>query len=326
MQGPKAQGQKFTARIMLTHDTPTLGIVGAGRVGRALGRGLREFGWDVGPVVTRGRSSARAAVRAIGQGQAHAGLTRQLLAADVLLLATPDDVIPKVAAQLAEMGLEEWRGKVVLQTSGSLSSCVLDPLRARGAETGSLHPMQTFSGRQLPTLEGCFFAMEGTPVALRVARRICRDLGGVPVRVRPGGRAAYHAAGSFVSSFYLALLEAGTRVLMAEGFTRRQAFRALEPLARQTLENAKRVGPRLAWTGPISRGDFGTVKRQARALGAFPPEYGSAFEALSLLAASMLSAKPRATLKRVERALSDASEERRGPKEECSVDELADSR
>jgi predicted short-subunit dehydrogenase-like oxidoreductase (DUF2520 family) len=291
---------------MVAHGNPTLGIVGAGRVGRALGRRLREIGWRVGPVVTRGESSARAAVRVIGQGQAHAGLTRQILAADVLLIATPDDAVSKVAVELAEMGCEEWRDKIVLHTSGALGSNVLEKLKLRGAETGSMHPLQTFSGREIPRLEGCFFVMEGSVAAVRMARRICRELGGVPVKVKAGGKAAYHAAGAFVAAFFLASFEAATRILMAEGFTRRQAVRALEPLARQTVENAKRLGPRAAWTGPISRGDFGTVELHVRALDEFPREFGAAYVALSRLVASLLSAEPRATLRSVERALAAA--------------------
>ena len=310
---------------MLAHGMPRLGIVGAGRVGRALGRRLRELGWRVGPVVTRKSSSARAAVRVIGDGQAHAGLTRQILAADVLLVATPDDVLSKVAAEMAEMGREEWRGKIVLHTSGAICSLVLEKLKQRGAEIGSLHPLQTFSGREIPRLEGSFFAMEGSPAAMRMARRICRELGGIPVKVKARGKAAYHAAGAFVAAFFLASIEAATRILMAEGFTRRQATRSLEPLARQSLDNAKRLGARAAWTGPISRGDFGTVERHVRALAGFPPEFGDAYKALSRLVASLLSARPRATLRSVEHALGAAANIKSESKGERPGEQFADS-
>jgi len=286
---------------------------------------LRELGWRIGPVVTRKKSSARAAVRIIGEGQAHAGLTRQILAADVLILATPDDVLSKVAAQMAEMGREEWRGKIVLHTSGALSSRVLEKLQRRDAEIGSLHPLQSFTGREIPRLEGAFFAMEGSLAAMRMARRICRELGGIPVKVKPRGKAAYHAAGAFVAAFFLASIEAATRILMAEGFTRRQATRALEPLAQQTLENAKRLGARAAWTGPISRGDFGTVKRHVCALAGFPPEFGDAYKALSRLVASLLSARPRATLRSVEHALDAGASKKSESKGERLGEQFADS-
>src|SRR5712691_2197516 len=92
--------------------TGTLSIVGAGRVGRALGKRLHELGWQIGAVVTRSASTERAAVRAIGDGRAHAGLTRQVLGADVVLIATPDAAIGRVAAHLARMGGKEWGGRV----------------------------------------------------------------------------------------------------------------------------------------------------------------------------------------------------------------------
>src|SRR5579859_5080662 len=97
----------------------TLSIIGAGRVGRSLGRRLRELGWKIGAVVTRSEPSARKAVRSIGAGRAHAFLTRQVLAAQVILIATPDRGIAGVAEELARIGAEELRGKIVLHTSGA---------------------------------------------------------------------------------------------------------------------------------------------------------------------------------------------------------------
>ena len=97
----------------------SLAIIGAGRVGRALGRRLRELGWKIGAVVTRGEASARRAVRFIGAGKACAGMTRQVLASRVILVATPDEEIAVVARELARIGEEELRGKVVLHASGA---------------------------------------------------------------------------------------------------------------------------------------------------------------------------------------------------------------
>lgn len=280
-----------------------MAIVGAGRVGRALGRRFHELGWEIGAVVTRSGATARAAVRAIGDGRAYAGLTRNVLAADVVLLATQDATIRDVAAKLARMGGEEWRGKVVLHTSGALDRAALAALERRGAATGSLHPLQTFSGRSVPELEGFVFAIEGTPAALRVARRICRQLGGVPVRVERKGKPGYHAAGALVAGHLLAVLEAATRMLASLGFTRRQAMRALLLLARQTLANFERLGPGASWTGPVARGDFATVARHVAALRRFPCEYRAAYKALARLSAAVLARRPRATLRQLEQVL-----------------------
>ena len=96
----------------------SLSIVGAGRVGRALGRRLRELGWKIGVVCASSESSARKAVRFIGAGRPQAGLTVQVLTSRVVLLTVPDDAIPAVASELARIGGDEWRGLIVLHTSG----------------------------------------------------------------------------------------------------------------------------------------------------------------------------------------------------------------
>ena len=280
--------------------TRTLAIVGAGRVGTALGKRLHRLGWRIGPVITRSDATARAAVRAIGAGRPCASLTRQVLEAALVLLATPDGVLPEVAGELARMGGEEWRGKIVLHTSGALGSPVLEPLAKLGAATGSLHPLQTFSGRSLPALEGIFFAVEGRPAALRAARQISRTLGGIPVQLAPASKPAYHAACAFAAGHALALAEAATRMLLSQGFTRKQAVRALLPLFRETLANFELLGPGAAWTGPLSRGDYRTVALHAAALRAFPAEYVRAYSALARLAARLLAQDPQETLRALE--------------------------
>jgi predicted short-subunit dehydrogenase-like oxidoreductase (DUF2520 family) len=228
-------------------------------------------------------------VRAIGAGHPADRLTRQVLASDIVLIATPDSAISDVAADLAHLGGNEWRGKAVLHTSGALDSSALGALADAGAAAGSIHPMQTFSGQSVPSLAGCVFGIDGSPAALKVARKMIRQIGGVAVRLSGPNKAAYHAAGTIACAHILVLLEAATRLLMAQGFTRRQAARALLPLTRQTLDNFERIGPHAAWTGPMTRGDFSTVRRHAEALSSFPPEFQGAYKAVSRLAAAVLS-------------------------------------
>ena len=287
---------------MLTQRmSETVSIVGAGRVGRALGRRLHELGWNVGAVTARSVSTARGAVRVIGAGQPLSSPTRQVLNSQVVLITTPDSAIEGVAKNLAQLGGSEWSGKVVLHTSGALDSCVLQPLADLGAATGSMHPMQTFSNQNIPDLANCIFGIEGRPAALRVARKMVRQMGGVAVRLSGANKAAYHAAGSFACAYVLALMEAATRLLMTQGFKRRQAMRALLPLTRQTLDNFERVGPLAAWTGPLARGDFSTVERHVKALGDFEPEDLEVYKTLSRLKAKVLAAQPGAMMKQLDR-------------------------
>jgi len=287
-------------RYANTCMSATVAIVGAGRVGRAMGKRLRELGWRIGAVTTRSAPTARAAVRSIGAGQPADRLTHQLLAASVVLIATPDNAIESVAAELARLGGNEWRGKVVLHTSGALDSSALEPLAKAGAATGSIHPMQTFSSQRAPELAGRVFGIEGHPGAVKVARKMCHQIGGIAVRLSGAKKVAYHAAGSFACSHVLALLETGTRLLMAQGFTRRQANRALLPLTRQTIDNFEQIGPRAAWTGPLSRDDFSTLTRHGQALEEFPREYLDAYVALSRLTARVLAGDPKPALQRLD--------------------------
>jgi predicted short-subunit dehydrogenase-like oxidoreductase (DUF2520 family) len=267
-----------------------IAIVGAGRVGSTMGRLLHQKGWRIGPVITRSMRTAHEARRRIGSGQPQVGLSQALLAADVILIATPDRAIAQTAESLARIANSKaWRGKIVLHTSGALGSDVLKPLARRGVEIGSLHPLQTFSGRIVPSFAGCTCAIEGTPVALRMARRISRELGGLPVVLPSRRKAAYHVAAALAAGHVLAVMEAAVRVLVKAGFPRQRAIRALLPLTRQTLANYERVGARAAWTGPLSRGDFGVIERHLEALRHFPREYREAYVALSRLGVNVLA-------------------------------------
>jgi len=269
-------------------------------VGRALGRRLRELGWKIGAVCARSKASARNAVRFIGAGRPQAGLTVQALTSRVVLLTVPDDAIPAVASELAQIGGDEWRGLIVLHTSGALDSTVLSPLKSCGAAVGSMHPLQSFSGVGAPPLEGRVFGIEGDEPAVRVARRIARALEGTPVQLRAEKKALYHAAGALAAGHLLAMEEAGVQLLMNAGITRAAATKALLSLSRQVLDNYEKLGPHYAWTGPLSRGDYGVVASHQDALQEFRSEFLEAYQSVSRLAARVLSEETETMLKELE--------------------------
>jgi predicted short-subunit dehydrogenase-like oxidoreductase (DUF2520 family) len=267
----------------------SISILGAGRVGRTLGKRLRELGWRIGAVVTRSAATSRAAVRQIGAGKPYSRLTPEILDSKVILLTTPDGALGTAANTLASFDKSKLRDKIVLHTSGAMDRAVLGPLARRGDSTGSLHPMQTFSGRGAPNLEKVIFAVEGDRRAAAVARKIARSLGGVPVAIRGENKPAYHAAGLLVAGHSLGLMEAASQVLLKLGFRRRDALRALLPLTRQMLDNFEKIGPQKSWTGPLSRGDFETVARHTKAMQRYPREFQEAYAALALLSSKVLS-------------------------------------
>ncbi len=239
-------------------------------------------------------------MRFIGGGRPTAGIPSTLATAATILLTVPDDAIAPVTAELARNAGHELRSKVVLHTSGALDSSVLEPLRPYGAAVGAMHPLQTFNGVSVPPLMGKVFAIEGDELAVRMARRIARSLGGVPVGISSARKPLYHAAGTFVAGLCLALEEAGVRMLMTAGLKRREAQRALLSLTRQVLENYEKLGPQKAWTGPLARGDFGVVAAHEEALRQFPREFLDAYRAVSRLEAQVLSHDPAAMLRELD--------------------------
>jgi predicted short-subunit dehydrogenase-like oxidoreductase (DUF2520 family) len=287
--------------------TKSLAIVGPGRVGRALGKRLREAGWRITVVAARTEASAKRAVRFIGGGRPASGTPATLAAASVILIAVPDDAIASAAAELACNAGDDLRGKIVLHTSGARDASSLTAVRNCGASVGSMHPLQTFSGINVPPLEGKVFAVEGDELAIRAARKIARALGGVPVGISAEKKALYHAAGAFAAGLSLAMEEAGVQMLTAVGLKRREAQTALLSLTRQMLEHYEKFGPQKAWTGPLARGDFGVMASHEKALHQFTPQFLDAYRAVSRLSAQVLSHDPAATLQQLDAIFGNAN-------------------
>jgi predicted short-subunit dehydrogenase-like oxidoreductase (DUF2520 family) len=293
-------GVECQPRGILAWMPKSLAILGAGRVGRALGRALHECGWKITVVAAQSEATARKAVQFIRAGRPFAGVPHQALAARTILVCVPDDAISEVAAELARVGGEHLRGKNVLHTSGARDADALQPVRSCGAFAGSMHPMQTFNGLTVPPLEGKLFAIEGDSRAVRVARSITRSLRGVPVNITPENKPLYHAAGAFAAGLVLALEEAGVQLLKTAGLPQREALAALLSLTRQVLDHYEKLGPQKAWTGPLSRGDYGVVAAHEEAIARSHPEFLEAYQAACRLSAHVLANRPVEALARLE--------------------------
>ena len=276
-------------------------LIGAGRLGRSLGYLLRASGWPLHAIATRSHASAKRAARYIGAGRALAGITAELATAPLILITVPDSAIDDVVCSLEMSARDALRGRVVLHTSGALTSEVLASLKKFGAKVGSLHPLQSFNGSVVPELEGRLFAMEGEAAAIRVARAVARTLGGHPVLIDSSAKPLYHAAASMAAGQILALLEAAVHLFTAVGMKRKEALRALLPLTRQVIENQERFGARAAWTGPLARRDFSIIGAHQTALRPCPEEYLTAYLAVNRLAARVLARDTDAVLAALDR-------------------------
>lgn len=294
----------------------TVAIIGAGRVGRELGRRLKLLGWRVGAVVTRTPATARAAVKWIGAGTPRTQITPDVFAADLILVAVPDraitEVVHKIGAVAAGLSSQATpqrggvkpplQGIAVLHTSGSMSHEVLAPLAKLGAAIGAMHPMQTFGRAGKPDFAGTVFGLDGDGRAVRLAGKIARALGGTPVEIDARKKAGYHCAGGFAAQHVLAVLEAGVRLLTDAGLTRQQATRSLCKMARQTLENLEQHGAAATWSGPAARGDFSTIARHLKVLRRYPPDFLTSYISLTRLVIQLV-AKDRRVLKRFDRVV-----------------------
>ena len=240
-------------------------IIGAGRLGTALARSLSARGYSISSLVARRRQSGRQAAALLDDKPKTyaANQIRLLPQADLFLICVPDDQIASVTAELRRLDFD--RPPVVLHTSGALSSEVLSPLRANGWSTGSIHPLLSISDPQT-SIEGAFWSVEGDQRAVRLGKRIVRDLGGTSFAIRTAEKPLYHAAAVMTSGNVVALFDVALEMLVESGLTRKTARRILQPLLESTVRSLATKDPSQALTGTFSRGDVETVKRHLAAL------------------------------------------------------------
>jgi predicted short-subunit dehydrogenase-like oxidoreductase (DUF2520 family) len=280
---------------------PSISLVGPGNLGRVLGLALHAAGYRIDEVVSRGAAESRKRGRALArQVSARAATYADArLAAEIVWLCVSDDAIAPTASALASRAA--WKGKIVLHSSGARSSRELEPLSRRGAAVGSLHPMQTFVRASPATLAAVSFAVEGDPVAVRVGRRIARDLGGSVFTIRPKAKVLYHAIGSFCSPMIIATLATAERIARAAGIPPAAAKRIMHPILRQTIANYLAKGAPAAFSGPINRADVNTIRKHLKALREVP----GARDTYVALACSALRSLPVRDRKAVGRVLAD---------------------
>ncbi len=243
-------------------DSP-IAIVGAGRVGSAFAIALRKRGAGLVAVTSRDPVRADALANRVG--------VRAVPVADLpafacrVLVAVSDIAIPEVAAQLNSAGFQSG---AVLHTSGCVGPEALTALSEGGVATGALHPLQTFPTPEIGAeqLGGSTFAAGGCPEALEWAREIVALLEGRLLPVAAEHWSLYHAAAVIASNYHATLLDSALECLEAAGIVRADGLNALAPLLEGTLRSILRLGPRNALTGPISRGDVNSVRRNREAL------------------------------------------------------------
>jgi predicted short-subunit dehydrogenase-like oxidoreductase (DUF2520 family) len=201
-----------------------------------------------------------------------------------LLIAVSDSALEDVAETLAA-GISGTG--LALHTCGAKDIEELAPLRLRGFFCGTLHPLQTVCspGQGVAALRGAAFAVSGDGPAVEWAERIVELVEGRALRIRPEARPLYHAAAAMASNYVAGLIDAAQSLLAtAAGEDADSALGALAPLIRAAVENILERGPVAALTGPIERGDAGTVRLHLEALASAPPSIRDLYRAAGLYA------------------------------------------
>jgi predicted short-subunit dehydrogenase-like oxidoreductase (DUF2520 family) len=247
---------------------PVIGIVGAGAVGTALGLALSRAGWPVAAVASRDPSRRERFRTLVPGARAFAEATALVEEVELVIVAVPDDAIPTVAGSL-----RLYSGQAIVHTSGLLEASVLAPAMAAGTQVGSFHPLVAFADteRAVAALHGATISIEGDDQLATLLASMAEAVGGVPVRLAPGSKAAYHAAAVLAAGGFVALLDAIAELGRVAGLDEAGSLAVYGSLIEQTLGNARTLGIAAALTGPATRGDSGTLEAHVAALRAHAP-------------------------------------------------------
>ncbi|QFT54144.1 Rossmann-like and DUF2520 domain-containing protein [Microbulbifer sp. THAF38] len=259
----------------------TLNIIGAGRLGKTLGRLWQQAGvFQVQSILNRSFDNAKAAEDFIGAGRAVPAL-KSMEPADFWLIACGDSEIAATADRLADH-LGKREGIVAFHCSGALSSQVLEVLRP--ASIASAHPVHSFADplRSLDSFTGSSVALEGDSSATAALEEAFTAIGCKTLTIEAQHKSLYHAGSVIACNYLTVLIDLSLHSFAAAGIDRDSALKLLEPIVLQTAQNNMALGPETSLTGPIARGDLETVANQLKNLTSVSPELAHHYRQLGL--------------------------------------------
>jgi predicted short-subunit dehydrogenase-like oxidoreductase (DUF2520 family) len=256
-----------------------LGFIGAGTTGTALAVRLQKKGYQVVAVASRTKSSADKLAAAVCGCRSYNTKQEVADAAELVFVTTTDDVIPQIIDEV------KWNaGQSVVHCSGADSLDVLEKAKSEGAQVGAFHPLQTFASvtHAIDNLPGSTFALEAECPLLEVLKAMAESLGGHWVVLTPGDKVLYHAAAVIACNYMVTLVKMATDLWGAFGIPTAEATQALLPLLRGIINNIENVGLPDCLTGPIARGDIGTISKHLDALQKRSPAVATTYRDLGL--------------------------------------------
>jgi predicted short-subunit dehydrogenase-like oxidoreductase (DUF2520 family) len=275
----------------------TIGFIGAGITGTALAVRLAQQGYSVNAVASRTFASAENFARRIDGCQSYETVQEVADKAQLVFITTPDDVISTVAATI------QWhKDQYVVHCSGAHSTDILETAYKNGAVTGCFHPLQTFAGieQAIENIPGSTFAIEAGEALATILKDMATAMNGDYVILDAGDKVLYHAAAVIACNYLVTLTKLATDLWQEFGSTPANGVKALMPLLRGTLSNIERVGLPDCLTGPIARGDLGTIEKHLQALEEKAPALLSSYRELGLQTVPIAEAKGKINTERAE--------------------------
>lgn len=257
----------------------TIGFIGAGITGTALATRIGQQGYRITAVSSRTLASAEKLSQRMKHCQVYTTAQEVADNAQIIFITTPDDVIGEIAARV------RWhRGQSIVHCSGAHSTDIIDPAKQFNANTGCFHPLQTFANieQAIENIPGSTFAIEAEEPLLTILKEIATAMAGYWVILKAGDKVLYHTAAVFACNYLVTLMKLATDLWQNFGVPRDQAIKALSPLLRGTLSNIENIGLPNCLTGPIARGDIGTIKKHLEVLEKESPYLLNTYKQLGL--------------------------------------------
>ena len=297
---------------------PRIGFIGTGTVGTALAVRLSTKGYPVVAASDKTLSSTQRFASMVPECRTYQQNQDVVDNADIVFITTHDDAIAPVAASL------RWHsGHSVVHCSGAASLDILAPAKADGAEIGAMHPLQTFAGvsNAIENIPGSTFGIEAEEPLLSTLQEIAGALECDWVKLSAGDKVLYHAAAVLVSNYCVTLVKLATDLWESFGIEPEQATQALLPLLKGTISNISNIGIPECLTGPIARGDTGTINKHISALELSSPDALSAYLEMGLQTIPIALAKgriDRETAEALRKLLEEKQHERNANRENPS--------
>ena len=265
-------------------------IIGAGMVGTAIGFLLKGNGYKVVAVYDKSSAALKRSLPYTG-GNACLNPQEAVQKADYILITTPDDAISFACADIAVS--PAIKGKFVFHMSGAGGLDLLDAAKKAGASVASIHPLQSFSSidQAIKIIPGSYFGVTADKKALSQAKNIIRSLGGIPLVISDDQKPLYHAAACFASNYLVSLMNVVESIYQAAGINEKDAQKAYLPLVYGSLKNIEKSGSISSLTGPIARGDYGTIKKHITAIKKNLPQFSSLYSSLGLITVKVAQQK-----------------------------------